>query len=74
MLLEIINRVLTNNDLQPISSLDHQIRFREDLDMDSIMLAELAVRIEDEYDIDIFENGMINTIGDILYYVENHDK
>jgi acyl carrier protein len=74
MLLEIINRVLTNNELQSISSLNPQLRFREELDMDSIMLAELTVRIEDEYNVDVFENGMIYTIGDILNQIENRDK
>lgn len=71
MLLEIINRVLTNNDLSPISFLDPQLRFREDLDMDSIMLAELTVRIEDEYDIDVFEDGMVFTIADIVEKIDS---
>jgi acyl carrier protein len=66
MLLQIINRVLSNNDLPIIDSLNPQLRFREDLDMDSIMLAELTVRIEDEYNIDVFEDGMVFTIDDIL--------
>jgi acyl carrier protein len=65
MLLQIINKVLTNNDLPQIESLEPQLRFREDLDIDSIMLAELTVRIEDEYNIDVFEDGMVFTIEDI---------
>jgi acyl carrier protein len=70
MLLDIINRVLVNNDLYPIDALDPTLRFREDLELDSIMLAELTVRIEDEYNIDVFEDGMVYTIGDILVKIK----
>lgn len=31
----------------------------------SFDLAELTVKIEDEFDIDIFEDGLVNTIGEI---------
>lgn len=41
-------------------------RFREDLGMDSFNLAELTVHIEDEFDVDIFEDGLINTVGEIF--------
>jgi acyl carrier protein len=70
MLLDIINRVLVNNDLYPIDNLDPNLRFREDLELDSIMLAELTVRIEDEYNIDVFEDGMVYTIEDILVKIK----
>ena len=29
-------------------------------------LAELTVKLEDEYDIDIFEDGLVNTVGEVL--------
>ena len=64
-LLNIINRVLENNDLSTIKKLSAKYNLQNDLNMDSIILAELTVRIEDEFEIDIFENGMIHTIGDI---------
>ncbi len=69
-LLDIINTVLYNNDLPKINELDPKLRFTQDLGLDSIMLAELTVRIEDEYDIDVFEDGMIFTIGDIVVKIE----
>jgi acyl carrier protein len=65
-LLDIINKVLSNNDLKTIDQLDPHLRMREDLDMDSITIAELTVRVEDEYGIDVFEDGMIYTLGDIM--------
>ncbi len=63
---DIINLVLTNNDLTAIDELNPQLRFREDLEMDSIVLAELTVRVEDAFNIDVFEEGMIYTIEDII--------
>jgi len=69
-LLKIINTVLENNDLKTIDQLDSKAVLQSDLEMDSIVLAELTVRIEDQFDIDIFENGMIHTIGDIMNLLE----
>lgn len=37
-----------------------------DLGLTSFDLAMLTVKIEDEYDIDIFEDGIVFTIGEIM--------
>jgi acyl carrier protein len=65
-LLEIINLVLENKDIPLISSLNLSDDLRNDLGFDSFDLAELTVRIEDEFDVDVFSNGLINTIGQIV--------
>lgn len=65
-LLEIINTTLSNNDLKEINDLDPKFGLQSDLEMDSIVLAELTVRLEDDFDVDIFENGMVHTIQDII--------
>ena len=39
---------------------------RGDIGFNSFDLAELTVRIENEFDIDIFEDGIVATVGDIL--------
>lgn len=41
-------------------------RLREDLGMDSFNLAELTVHIEEKFDIDVFEDGLVNTVGEIF--------
>ena len=38
---------------------------RNDLGFDSFKLAQLTVEIEDEYEVDIFDQGNIDTIGEI---------
>jgi len=41
-----------------------------DLGFDSLDLAELTVRIENEFGIDIFEDGIVETVGEILEKLE----
>ncbi len=62
----VINEVLERNGIDTINTLDSSIHLKNDLGMDSLMLAELTVEIEDHIGIDIFEDGIVNTIGDIL--------
>ena len=46
---------------------DTQLR---DLDLTSFDLATLTVKIEDEFDVDIFEDGIVSTIGEIIEVLE----
>ena len=39
---------------------------RDDLELTSFDLAELTVKIEDEFDVDIFEDGLVSTVGEIF--------
>ncbi len=64
-LLEIINKVRKNKSLKELNKLEPASDLRRDLGFDSLDLAELTVRIEDEYHVDIFEDGIVNTIGEI---------
>tara|TARA_B100000768_G_scaffold182007_1_gene208345 strand:+ start:3623 stop:3844 length:222 start_codon:yes stop_codon:yes gene_type:complete len=65
-LLKIINVVLDNRDKLAVSEISKSSNLRNDCGLDSLDLAELTVRIEAEYDVDIFENGNVETVGDIL--------
>jgi acyl carrier protein len=69
-LLSIINTVLTNRGKKSIAQISETAHLRNDLGFDSLDLAELTVRIEVEYDVDIFEDGIVNTIGEILQKIE----
>ena len=68
--LEIINQIRASKDLRTVLTLKASDDLRNDLDLTSFDLAELTVRIEDEYDIDIFEDGLVNTIGEVLAKLE----
>lgn len=63
--LNIINEILESKDLNKQNSLSEQLSLRDDLGLSSFDLAELTVKLEDEFDIDIFEDGLVNTIGEI---------
>lgn len=65
-LLEIINTVLTNADRAPINTLEASTHLRNDLELDSLNLAELTVRVEERFGVDIFEEGLVNTVEEIL--------
>lgn len=64
-ILKIINDIRVNKELSPVISLKDTDNLRDDLSLTSFDLAELTVRIEDEFDIDIFEDGLVDTIGQI---------
>jgi acyl carrier protein len=66
----IINTILRNRGKKEIDSIDENTNLRDDIGFDSLDLAELTVRIEAEYDVDIFENGIVNTVGEILQKIE----
>lgn len=63
--LEIINYIRKNKGLDLLSEIKPSDNLREVIEFTSFDLAELTVRIEDEFDIDIFEDGLIATIGEI---------
>lgn len=69
-LLQIINEMREEHNLTEIEKLDSTMHLRDDLQLDSLMLAELTVRVEDELDIDIFEDGIVQTIGEIQLKLE----
>lgn len=69
-LLLIINEMREESGYELIESLEATMDLGEDLQLDSLMLAELTVRIEDEFDVDIFEDGIVQTIGEIIVKIE----
>ena len=70
-ILDILNTVLENRKKAILTSISSETHLRNDIGFDSLDLAELTVRIEAEFDIDIFENGIINTVGEILKKLES---
>lgn len=67
----IINTVLKNRGKQELGEIFESSHLRNDIGFDSLDLAELTVRIEAEYDVDIFEDGIVNTIGEIMQKFNN---
>lgn len=70
-LLNIVNTVLENRGKKTVTLIQESTHLRNELDLDSLDLAELTVRIEAEFDVDIFEDGIVTTIGEILSILNN---
>ncbi len=64
-ILNIINNIRVSKELTPVTKLKENDNLRTDLELTSFDLAELTVHIEDEFNIDIFEDGLVNTVGEI---------
>jgi len=47
-----------------------ELKFREDIGFDSFNLAQLTVMIEDEFDVDVFEDGVVETVGEIIIKIK----
>lgn len=66
---EIIEEIIKDNGgTTPLEiNADSELK---DLGLSSFDLATLTVMIEDEYDVDIFEDGMVFNVGQILSKLE----
>lgn len=68
--IEILKGIVLAKGKEIYSEINSETKLREDLGLTSFDLAELTVKIEDEYDIDIFEDGLVSTVGEIFAKLE----
>tara|TARA_B100001113_G_scaffold307747_1_gene269564 strand:+ start:598 stop:831 length:234 start_codon:yes stop_codon:yes gene_type:complete len=66
-IIELILNIMKENNIK-ISNvqINESTLLTNDLGLDSFNLAQLTVEIESEFGIDIFENEVISSVGDIL--------
>lgn len=69
-LLECINEINLIKSETEIENIELSTSLRKDLGFDSIDLATLTAKIEDKYNVDIFENGIIDTVEEIMEIFE----
>ncbi len=67
---QIINKIRSSKDLSKLDIIERNFSLRNDLGFDSLDLAELTVRIEVEFDVDIFADGLVTTVGEIIDKIE----
>jgi len=72
-LLAQINEVLSGKGETLLQRLSPEMKLRDDVGFDSFDLAELTVRLEEIYDVDIFENGIVNTVGEVMTLLEKNE-
>ncbi|HAC89780.1 MAG TPA: acyl carrier protein [Planctomycetaceae bacterium] len=66
MLMGLLNSILETSCRPALDHLQPQDRLQEDLGFDSLELAELTVRLEAETGVDVFRDGVVRTVGEIL--------
>lgn len=69
-LLLLVNEVRQNKHQPPLSQISTTSRLREDLEFESLDLAELTVRIEEKFGVDVFADGLVSTIGEIMAKID----
>jgi acyl carrier protein len=69
-LLSVINEVRINKGHPPLDALGSSLRWREDIGFDSLDLAELTVRIEEKFGVDVFADGVVTTVGEVGQKIE----
>lgn len=63
---DIIRGVLENQGIEADVPISENTSLRDDLHLDSFDLAELTVKIEAQFGVDVFEDGIVYTVGEIL--------
>jgi acyl carrier protein len=69
---QLTEKVRAVRGLTPLSDLTPTADLRRDLGLDSLDLAELTVRIQDRYGVDVFASGIVRTWGELVQRVERH--
>ena len=62
----IVNTIRENKGLEPVIDVTEQTHLRDQLELDSLDLAELTVRLEKETGVDVFADGIVQTVGEVL--------
>jgi acyl carrier protein len=64
--ISIIRDILSDENMESEMEIAESTKLKEDLGFDSLMLAVLTVKIENEFDVDVFEDGLIFTVAEIF--------
>ncbi len=70
-LLNIINEILEEKGKAKIDIIDVNTSLRKDLKFDSMDLALLTAKLDEEFEIDIFEDGIVDSVGEVLKKLDN---
>ena len=65
-LLELVNEIRERAGMPNLVKIDRSMELRKDLGLDSLGLATLTVRVEDITGVDVFEDGLVLTVGEVL--------
>lgn len=64
-LLEVINVIRNNKGLVSLPAIHAEMKLRDDIGFDSLDLAELTARLYEQSRVDVFEAGLVFTVGEV---------
>jgi acyl carrier protein len=67
---DLINQVLQESGRPAIEQIKSTMSLKQDLDLDSLDMAVLTVKIEAETGVDVFADGIVETVGQIIEKLE----
>ncbi len=70
----VINRILRAQSRKTIADIKPTNNLQRDFGFDSIDLAEFSIRIEAKFGVDIFSDGILNTISEIVDKIDGIKK
>ncbi len=62
----IVNSIRKCAGRAELQDMSPELKLQQDLQLDSLELAEMTVLIESKFGIDVFEDGIVITVQDIL--------
>lgn len=62
----VVNTIRENKGLEPFTNISEQTHLRDQLELDSLDLAEFTVRVEKETGVDVFADGLVQTVGEVV--------
>jgi len=71
-LLQLVNRVRMNKGQPALAEIAEGSHLRGNLGFDSLDLAELTVRIEEKFGVDVFNEGVVQHWGEVRNRVARH--
>ncbi len=73
-MLEKIKEMVADSLGVDAETITEETSFKEDLGADSLVLFELVMALEEEYDVEIPTEDLeqIATVGDVISYIESH--
>lgn len=63
---KIISKIQQENNVDICGNIDQDSNLFSDLGLDSYMLAQLTVEIEEKFGVDIFEDSIVTSVSEIL--------
>lgn len=68
---DLINKVLVEHDKEMITSINYDDHLRDNLGIDSIEMIDIVVQFDEIYGVDLFSDGDVKKVSEILKLIEN---